>query len=336
MSSITEADYRYNMTIKLFGSEAEPAFESDAQQDFVWGRRWGCGNDVGRLRLVLMHRPGPELNIVDPSKRLEEINAFGDPEAGWYWRGDRLPALAELQEEHDRLVETLRAEGVEVVMIDEVAPGRMKSCYTRDSAIAVKGGAIVTRLGPRIRRGEERPVTRTLAKLGMPILRTINGTGLLEGGSFAWLNDETAVLGLSTRVNEEGARQLAEVLAAQGVELLKVHLTGYRLHIDGMFVMIDRDCALVNPTQLPFWFLEKLRALEIRTVEIHPDDAPSTVNCLAVRPGRVIMADRVSARTLGALERAGIEVLQIPYEAMNLGGGGIHCSTAPLIRDPLD
>src|SRR5947208_14410065 len=33
-------------------------------------------------------------------------------------------------------------------------------------------------------RGEEAFVTRRLAALGMPILRTIHGSGLFEGGSF--------------------------------------------------------------------------------------------------------------------------------------------------------
>ncbi|WP_247345244.1 arginine deiminase family protein [Bradyrhizobium sp. 61] len=126
----------------------------------------------------------------------------------------------------------------------------MKSVYTRESVIAVGGGAIVTRLGPPIRRGEELPVTRTLANLGMPILRTISDVGLMEGGSFAFITPKLAVVGLSSRVDEEGARQLEDVLRTQGVELLRVHLTGYRLHIDGMFVMIDRDTAFVNPTLL--------------------------------------------------------------------------------------
>jgi N-dimethylarginine dimethylaminohydrolase len=127
-------------------------------------------------------------------------------------------ALDTLQAEHDALVATLRTEGVEVVFLDRVAPGRMKSCYTRDSVIAVDGGAIVTRMGPPIRRGEEAPVTETLARLGMPILRTIHGTAILEGGSFAFLNERTAVVGLSSRVNEEGARQLEDVLRVLGVE----------------------------------------------------------------------------------------------------------------------
>ena len=165
------------------------------------------------------------------------------PRPGWYWRGDTMPDLASMQAQHDGLVEALREEQVEIVFLDECARGKMKSVYTRDSVIAVNGGAIVTRLGPPVRRGEELPVTRTLAKLGMPILRTIHGTGILEGGSFAFINPKTAVVGISSRVNEEGARQLEEVLKVQGIELIRVHLTGYRLHIDGNFVMIDVDTA---------------------------------------------------------------------------------------------
>ena len=332
---ISEGEYRYNMLIKRFPSAPEPAFESQAQQELVWGRRWGCRNDVGRLRLVLMHRPGDELTIVDPTKRLDDIGAFGDPEVGWYWRGREVPALTTLQAEHDRLVSTLRAEGVEVVFLDRCAPGRMKSCYTRDSVIALDGGAVVTRMGPPIRRGEEGPVTQTLARLGMPILRTIHGAAIMEGGSFAFINDRTAVVGVSSRVNEEGARQLEDVLRVMGIELLRVHLTGYRLHIDGAFVMVDVDTAIINPTQLPFWFLEKLRELKLRTIEVHPDDGVSAINCLAVRPGHVIMSEAVSPRTLEALDRHNITVVRIPYEAMYLGGGGIHCSTGPLVRDPV-
>jgi len=335
MSAMTEGEYRYNMLIKTFASAPSPAFETAAQQEAVWGRRWGCTNDVGRLRLVLMHRPGDELSIVDASKRIEELGAYGDPETGWYWRGREIPDIATQQAQHDGLVAALREEGVEVVFLDRCAPGRMKSVYTRDQVIAVEGGAIVCRMGAPIRRGEEAPATETLARLGMPILRTVHGTGIMEGGSFAFITPKVAVIGLSSRVNEEGARQVEEVLAVLGVRLLRVHLTGYRLHIDGAFVMIDADTAIINPVQLPFWFLEELKAMRIRTIEIHPDDPVWTINCLAVSPGRVLMADAASQRTAERLDRAGISVRVVPYSAVYQGGGGIHCSTAPLIRDPI-
>jgi N-dimethylarginine dimethylaminohydrolase len=336
MGAVSEFEYRYNMTIKTFPSHAEPVFESPTQQETVWGRNWGCDNDVGQLRTVLMHRPGEEMKILDPSKRLEHLGSFGDPEGQtWYWRGDVIHTMEELQEQHDGLADALRAEGVEVVYLKRCAPGKHKAIYTRDSCIGVKGGAIVTRLGPIVRRGEEAPVTETLASIGMPILRTIHGSGLMEGGSFVWLNPKTAVIGRSSRVNEEGTRQVEEVLNAEGVDLLRVDLTGYRLHIDGALVMVDVDTAIINPTQLPFWFLEKLKELNIRTIEVHPDDPTGVVNCIAVRPGRVIMEAGISPRTAETMDKLGIEIVNVAYEKVFQGGGGIHCSTSPLIRDPI-
>lgn len=327
------SDHIYSMTVKMFGPEAEPAFESAGELQASWGREWGCDNDVGQLRAVMMHRPGPEFDIIDRSKRIESIGSFGDPEEGWYFQSDSIPELSDMQAHHDALVSTLRGEGVEVVMLEGVSGNRFKSCYTRDSSFAVKGGAIVGRLAARMRRGEELPVTRTLAGLGMPILRTINGTGLMEGGSFAWINSKNAVVGRSIRVNDEGIAQVAEVLNRQGVELSVADLCGYSIHIDGAFLMIDVDLALIDASQLPYSFIQKLASLKVRTIEITPEDNGWVVNGLAIRPGRVIMPQGLSERTREALDRNGIEVIELPYDHMHPNGGGIHCSTCPLIRD---
>jgi N-dimethylarginine dimethylaminohydrolase len=335
MPSDVHANHIYNQTMKMFGSVPEPAFETQDEQERVWGRVWGCDNDVGQLRCVLMHRPGEEMKVVDPTKRIEEIGSFGDPEKGWYWQSDSIPPVVEMQRQHDSLVEALQKEGVEVILLEGVADGRLKSCYTRDSVIAVKGGAIICRMAPRIRRGEERIVSRTLAKHDVPILRTLNGTAIMEGGSFAWLNPKTAVIGRSIRVNDDGAAQVGEVLRRQGVELICVDLCGYRIHIDGALVMIDVDLAIVEPGQLPYWFLERLKALKIRTIEVTPADSRWAVNCLAVRPGRILMPEGASNGTLDQLARHNVEVVVVPYDRMQLNGGGIHCSTSPLIRDSI-
>lgn len=323
----------YGQTIKLFGSHPEPAFESEAGQTSVWGRQWGCDNDVGTLRVCLMHRPGTEMEIVDRNRRIEEIGSFGDLERGWYFQSDTVPDWGEFRAQHDGLVRTLQSEGVEVVFLDSIEPDGLKSIYTRDSSIAIKGGSVICRLARSIRRGEEAHVTKTIAGLGMPVLRTIHGTGMVEGGSFAWLNHRTAVIGRSICVNEEGARQLEEVLAWQGVELLRVDLTGYSIHIDGAMTMIDVDVAIIDPDMLPFAFLEKLKELGIRTVEITAQDNHAIINCLAVRPGRVVMPRGISNRTADTLASMNIELIEIDYDKVYLNGGGIHCSTCPLVRD---
>ena len=246
-----------------------------------------------------------------------------------------MPQISEMQAQHDALVAALEAKGVEVHYVDGVDGGRLKSCYTRDPLIMVKGGAIICRMGTRVRRGEELAITRTLARLGVPILRTLSGSALMEGGSFAWINERTAVIACGIRVNREGAEQVGEVLKRQGVELLIIDLFGYDLHIDGSFQMISKDFALVDPFGLPFSFLEKLKELKVQTVEISPSDDKWIINSLAIAPGELLMPPGATNQTLDALAKRGVSWTVIPYGKMQLNGGGIHCSTTPLIRDPV-
>ncbi|MEQ1520472.1 MAG: arginine deiminase family protein, partial [Aestuariivirga sp.] len=257
----------YNETIKMFATPGDPPFEDRHELEAHWGRAWGINNDVGRIRSVLVHRPGKEMDVIDPKKRIESIGSFGDLKAGWYFQSDTMPQVSEMQAQHDALVAALRAKGVEVHHVDGDAAGRIKSCYTRDPLIMVKGGAIICRMGTRVRRGEELAITRTLARLGIPILRTLSGSALMEGGSFAWINERTAVIGCGIRVNREGAEQVGEVLKRQGVELLIIDLFGYDLHIDGSFQMIGKDLAIVDPFGLPHSFLQKLKEMKVQTVE---------------------------------------------------------------------
>jgi N-dimethylarginine dimethylaminohydrolase len=319
----------------MFALPGDPPFEDPKELARHWGRAWGLDNDVGRIRSILMHRPGPEMAVVDPAKRIARIGSFGDIDKGWYFQSDTLPPVTEMQAQHDALVKALTAQGVEIHYMKGVDGGRLKSCYTRDPLIMVKGGAIVCRMGARIRRGEELAVTRTLAEIGVPILRTLSGTALMEGGSFAWINPQTAVIGCGIRVNREGAEQVGEVLRRQGVELIVVDLVGYDIHIDGSFLMIDRDLALVDPFGLPYSFLERLKALKVRTIEITPADNKWIINSLAVAPGELIMPEGATNRTLDELAGHGVRWTTLPYDKMQLNGGGIHCSTTPLIRDPL-
>ncbi len=335
MSNNAPPTWVYNQTVKMFATPGHPPFEDKNELETYWGKAWGIDNDVGRIRSILVHRPGKEMDVVDPSKRIESIGSFGDIEAGWYFQSDTVPPIADMQAQHDALVAALKAKGVEVHHVDGDADGRLKSCYTRDPLIMVKGGAIICRMGTRVRRGEELAITRTLARLGIPILRTLSGSAVMEGGSFAWINERTAVIGCSIRVNREGAEQVAEVLKRQGVELLIIDLVGYDIHIDGSFQMIAKDLAIVDPIGLPFSFLEKLKELGVQTIEISPADDRWIVNSLAIAPGELLMPQGASNQTLDALAKHGVTWTVVPYGKMQLNGGGIHCSTTPLIRDPV-
>ena len=229
---MSDSEYRENTFFSIFGSVPEPGFESSTEQVDGWGRVWGCTSDVGRLRVVLMHRPGDELSVVE-NKPMPEIGGFGDPEKGWYWAFSGLEAgrcrtCRRCRPRMMRWQETSsKGEGVEIVYVGDAAPGRMKQVYTRDSVIGVKGGAVVARLARRVRRGEELPVTRALAKAGCPILGTLHGEAVFEGGGFAILDEKTAACSLSVACNAEGVRQMKNILGTMGIELIPVHNPGY-------------------------------------------------------------------------------------------------------------
>ena len=313
--------------------EPEPPFEDASMMEKVWGRRWGLDNDVGKLRSVLVSRPGVEWEVMmSGGEFIEEAQAWISPDKMWYWNGRDRPNLAKVQAQHDGMVKALETEGVEVVHLEQPQPNMTKSVFTRDPAIIVKGGAVICRMGVSYRRGEELPFTRTLANLGMPILHTIHGTGLMEGGSFVWLNPSMAVVSIGHRCNAEGARQLGAVLKTLGVELLCVDNTGYGLHIDGSLVMVNSDLALAFIQDLPWWFLERLKELGIHTLDADANDGAFGVNCLAVQPGRVLMSAHAE-RSAKRLEAAGVEVVMVEYDQLHRSGGGIHCSTLPLIRE---
>jgi arginine deiminase len=67
----------------------------------------GSTSEVGRLRTVLLHRPGPELSRLTP--RNNDQLLF-----------DGVPWVARAQEEHDAFAEAMRARDVEVLYLDRL------------------------------------------------------------------------------------------------------------------------------------------------------------------------------------------------------------------------
>ena len=325
----------YHRVLKYFPPMEEPSFESEEMMEFVWGRRWGCNSEVGRLKTVLMRRPDHEMDVITMDKWDDEIGAIMGENHSWYSRCDRQPNLARMQEQHDNYTNILRKEGVEVIYLEDVPLDHgTQYINTRDMGIAVPGGLIISRMAPKMRRGEEYVLTKNVAAHGVPILRTINGTGTLEGGNFAIIDPKHAAIGYSQRTNMEGIRQVKEILEPLGMEVIVVPMTGYALHIDGAFTMVDVDKALVNVTKLPYFFLQKLKELGIEMIDVHPDDDWFSCNCLQLRPGKIMMCTGTD-RTVERLTARGIEVIQIPYDEIMNGGGGLHCTTLPLEREYL-
>ena len=318
---------------RMFGCAPLPEHEDPGQLAAFWGRRWGCSDDVSQLKLVLLGRPAEDDAVFDDGQLDEATGATVDPDRLWYFYDDDRPDVEAMKRQHDGLAAVLRDEGVTVEYVETPRDGRcLNALFVRDTAVCVRGGAIISRMGPLMRRGEEQRIAAKMAALGVPILRTIHGSGTFEGGSFVLLDAKHAAVGQSCRVNPEGCRQLSETLSVIGLETIVVPLTGYSLHLDGALNMVDHGTCVAKPWELPYWFLERLGELGIRVIAADPADDYLCVNLVTVRPGRVVMA-KGSERTADNLAKAGVEVVMIEFDEIKKGGGGVHCATLPLVRE---
>ena len=82
----------------------------------------GADSEVGRLRTVMLHRPGPELSRLTP--RNNDRLLF-----------DGIPWVARAQEEHDAFAEALRSRDIEVLYLTELLTETLADPEARDGAI---------------------------------------------------------------------------------------------------------------------------------------------------------------------------------------------------------
>jgi N-dimethylarginine dimethylaminohydrolase len=277
---------------------------------------------VAPLRRVLVRRP-------------DQAFAVNDPEL---WHYTSRPDLAAAQQEHDELVAILRRAGAEVIYHDEPQDGRADAIFVFDPALITDAGAVILRMGKELRRGAEAAMGQRLEALGIPIIATLHGDALAEGGDLLWLDERTLAVGLGFRTNAEGLRQLGGALGDLGVTLVPVELPYYTgpaacLHLLSLISIVDHDLAVVYPPLLstPFWQLLERRGF--RLVEV-PEAEFATMgpNVLALAPGECLMLEG-SPITRRRLEAAGCEVQTYRGDEISRKAeGGATCLTRPIWR----
>lgn len=315
---------------RLMGPEGAPGFLETGELEGTWGRRWGAADEVSRLRMVMMRRPAACLSELTTDMYDVSMDALVAPNGRGYWTGSAAPDMDLIVAEHDGFAQLLRDNGVEVVYAPDL-PTFPKAVYTRDPLVTVPGGAIIARTAARMRRGEEQTITQAVANAGMPILGTVTGEGIVEGGTFVKVRRDQAFLGTSVRTTPEGYRQLKAILDIQGITLHRVSLPGYLIHLDMCSSMVDEDLALVNPRLAPYDYTTALEDLGIELVDVHPSEEWAS-NLLVLDKRKVIMPEHLP-RTAERLAAKGVEVITTPYREILKNGGGLHCSTMELQRE---
>jgi N-dimethylarginine dimethylaminohydrolase len=280
---------------------------------------------VGRLRRVMMRRPGEAMAAADP--------------ADWHYTS--AIDVEEARRAHDAFADTLRAWDVEVLYHEEPLPDHSDSVFVFDPVLVTDRGTLVLSMGKERRRGEEVPLARALQDCGVPIFGRLEGDARAEGGDTLWLDHDTLVVGRGFRTNAEGVRQLRGLLVPLGVTVLDYDLPYFTgpdacLHLLSLISPVDVDLAVAYPPLMPTAFWRDLRSRGVRLLEVPEEEFALTqaTNVLTVAPRKCIMLDG-NPVTRQLLEMADCEVVTFPGAPLSFKAeGGPTCLTRPVWRDP--
>jgi arginine deiminase len=289
----------------------------------------GVRSEVGRLRTVMLHRPGPELKRLTP--RNNDALLF-----------DGLPWVDRAQVEHDAFAAVLRSRGVEVLYLSELLTETLEGADARERAITLTLADL--RLGDRLRgylRGWARDLDPTqLAGVLMAGLRNdeLDGSGslvtallpdqeflinplpnlLFTRDSSVWVQDRVTITSLAMRARRRET-QLTELIYTfhpRFVDVQRIH--GWeKEHLEGGDVLALADGVLAvgvgerttpaGAERLARTVLAEGLAHTILAVPIDQDRATMHLDtiCTMVDTDAVVMYPNVAHRLSALTVRSG-------------------------------
>ncbi len=290
------------------------------------GTLWAaCGIDseYAPLEAVLLHMPGEEWGAIEDPNQLQMLER---------------PDYTLARQQHQALAAAYRQHGVAVHYVEPPQPPSPNLIFCADLLFATPEGVILARPASTVRAGEERWIARRLADLGIPVVRTLRGKATFEGADAAWLDPRTVLIGRGLRTNAEGAAQVAEALAAMGVESIVVDMPVGTMHLMGMLRFLDRDLAVAWPYRLAWAAVEALRARGYRVVYL-PDEAEATrghaLNFVTLGR-REILLPAGNPRTQRFYEDLGVTCHPVEIGELLKAAGGVGCMTGVLERRKLE
>lgn len=217
--------------------------------------------------------------------------------------------------QHDNYIEALKQCGVDVTVLeaDERYPD---SCFVEDPALITKQCAIITNPGAASRNGEKDEIVGAVKKFfNDDVIEYIREPGTLEGGDVMMVGDHFYV-GRSERTNEEGIRQLTEILEKYGMTCSEVKLDEM-LHLKtGVNYLEDNNMLVAGE------FVTKSEFEKYNRVEIPMEEAYAA-NCIWIN-GKVIVPEGFP-RVLEAVKGLGYETILVDTSEYRKLDGGLSC-----------
>jgi dimethylargininase len=210
--------------------------------------------------------------------------------------------------QHRAYVAALGKCGVDVIELppDDDHPDAV---FVQDPVLLVDGRAVVLLSAEESRRGEAPPLVAAL-RPHVPVV-ALHPPATLDGGDVL-VTDRTLFVGVSTRSNDEGCRQLAS-LTGRPVE--RVPLPAGLLHLLSGCTLVGRRVLLAVRS-----LAEAFPGYDIVTV---PDDEARAANVLVL--GRAVIVPEGCPNVAGILAKLGYTVHAVPCGEFEKRDGGVTC-----------
>lgn len=185
--------------------------------------------------------------------------------------------------------------------------------FVEDTVIVTRELAVLTRPGAESRRAEIRTVADAL-QTHRPIV-FLEAPATLDGGDVLRIGRDLYV-GLSTRTNPEGARQLQHHLAPHGYTIHPVTVRGV-LHLKSAITQAADDTVLLNPA-----YIDPAHFSRYHLVEVHPDE-PSAANVLHL--GDITLCSTQFPQTNARLVEAGVRITTVDSSELAKAEAALTC-----------
>jgi N-dimethylarginine dimethylaminohydrolase len=284
--------------------------------------RWEVASEYGRLTDVMVSAPA-HLELVPCNAVARDAIGNGL---------DCCTAAASVQ--HRALVHALEASGARCHLVPPVR-GLPDLSFTRDATLMTPWGLLGLRPAVEHRSAEVDHILAIARQWGVPVLGRIE-SGRVEGGDVCILREGIIVIGNSgDRTDDAGAAALGRIFKARGWRVIRTRFDPEFLHLDTQFCMVGAEHAVACLETLDRSFVEEIAMLGIEIVPAERDEVCSLGANVVSLGDRRVLASADNRRLNTVLAGLGYQVTAIDIDQFTRCGGGIHCLTLPLRRDPV-
>jgi N-dimethylarginine dimethylaminohydrolase len=152
----------------------------------------------------------------------------------------------------------------------------------------------------------------------------------VEGGDTFILDKDILVGFSSLGSSPAGIDWLQRILADDGYRVHRVPLKDEWLHLDCCFAVIKEGLAVACMDAFKEGVPDPLKDWEF--IEASPEECHVMgSNTLCLEPGKVFIGSK-HERLISEIEKRGCVPISVDYDAVEWNGGGIRCTTHPLVR----